>query len=155
MMVLMLFSSAPALCLLFYHSANLVRRTVAKTLTECYASRTNVLSTCSPCYRGDICDARGGSERHGRGCTSPVTAAKRFIASCPRTIRKQRAASIGRCAHKTSLWSRSEEHTSELQSHSDLVCRLLLEKKKKQLQATGVLALAIHPAQTHDLVDSH
>src|SRR5438034_1441379 len=28
-------------------------------------------------------------------------------------------------------WKRSEEHTSELQSHSDLVCRLLLEKKKK------------------------
>src|SRR5436190_6890278 len=37
--------------------------------------------------------------------------------------------------HETSYWSRdkfvrSEEHTSELQSHSDLVCRLLLEKKK-------------------------
>src|SRR5206468_5086496 len=29
---------------------------------------------------------------------------------------------------------RSEEHTSELQSRSDLVCRLLLEKKKKQLK---------------------
>src|SRR2546421_6921683 len=29
---------------------------------------------------------------------------------------------------------RSEEHTSELQSRSDLVCRLLLEKKKKQVQ---------------------
>src|SRR5215204_7762499 len=29
---------------------------------------------------------------------------------------------------------RSEEHTSELQSHSDLVCRLLLEKKKKNKQ---------------------
>src|SRR5260221_8206136 len=28
---------------------------------------------------------------------------------------------------------RSEEHTSELQSHSDLVCRLLLEKKKKPI----------------------
>src|SRR5437588_6367972 len=27
---------------------------------------------------------------------------------------------------------RSEEHTSELQSHSDIVCRLLLEKKKKK-----------------------
>src|SRR5260221_1986340 len=27
---------------------------------------------------------------------------------------------------------RSEEHTSELQSHSDLVCRLLLEKKKNR-----------------------
>src|SRR2546421_830820 len=30
-----------------------------------------------------------------------------------------------------SVSSRSEEHTSELQSRSDLVCRLLLEKKKK------------------------
>src|SRR5438034_7275633 len=28
--------------------------------------------------------------------------------------------------------ARSEEHTSELQSHSDLVCRLLLEKKKNK-----------------------
>src|SRR5260221_11356094 len=35
---------------------------------------------------------------------------------------------------------RSEEHTSELQSHSDIVCRLLLEKKKlrSQFQATSV-----------------
>src|SRR5438034_4689560 len=32
---------------------------------------------------------------------------------------------------RTPSSSRSEEHTSELQSHSDLVCRLLLEKKKK------------------------
>src|SRR5437667_4942568 len=30
------------------------------------------------------------------------------------------------------LGPRSEEHTSELQSHHDLVCRLLLEKKKKK-----------------------
>src|SRR5260221_959655 len=30
---------------------------------------------------------------------------------------------------------RSEEHTSELQSHSDLVCRLLLEKKNKYIQS--------------------
>src|SRR5438034_3660177 len=29
---------------------------------------------------------------------------------------------------------RSEEHTSELQSHSDLVCRLLLEKKKEHMK---------------------
>src|SRR5438132_2799974 len=32
--------------------------------------------------------------------------------------------------------ARSEEHTSELQSHSDLVCRLLLEKKKQQSATT-------------------
>src|SRR5438034_4716036 len=35
--------------------------------------------------------------------------------------------------------SRSEEHTSELQSHSDLVCRLLLEKKKKTMRQTGAV----------------
>src|SRR5436190_10821492 len=39
---------------------------------------------------------------------------------------------------------RSEEHTSELQSHSDLVCRLLLEKKKK-----------IHRKQMHQTRDRH
>src|SRR3954466_1960194 len=35
-----------------------------------------------------------------------------------------------------SLFQRSEEHTSELQSHDNLVCRLLLEKKKKHQSAT-------------------
>src|SRR5690349_3686056 len=35
-------------------------------------------------------------------------------------------------AKKASADSRSEEHTSELQSRRDLVCRLLLEKKKKK-----------------------
>src|SRR2546430_7688591 len=35
--------------------------------------------------------------------------------------------------HKFDLEVRSEEHTSELQSQSNLVCRLLLEKKKKQI----------------------
>src|SRR5437773_7061207 len=34
---------------------------------------------------------------------------------------------------------RSEEHTSELQSHHDLVCRLLLEKKKKQHKKTTTI----------------
>src|SRR2546421_3598475 len=36
---------------------------------------------------------------------------------------------------------RSEEHTSELQSRSDLVCRLLLEKKKNQTQARSASAI--------------
>src|SRR5438132_8522190 len=41
--------------------------------------------------------------------------------------------------------ARSEEHTSELQSHSDLVCRLLLEKKKKEhiLKTTLEIVLAL------------
>src|SRR5438034_2513797 len=37
---------------------------------------------------------------------------------------------------------RSEEHTSELQSHSDLVCRLLLEKKKEE--ETASLSVELH-----------
>src|SRR5260221_10815569 len=38
------------------------------------------------------------------------------------------------------MFERSEEHTSELQSHSDLVCRLLLEKKKGPLYRELLLA---------------
>src|SRR2546421_4903095 len=41
--------------------------------------------------------------------------------------------------------TRSEEHTSELQSRSDLVCRLLLEKKKKRL-AEAMTLLAVMQA---------
>src|SRR5437868_12111606 len=46
-------------------------------------------------------------------------------AAASRTARGSRS---GRCARSCSR--RSEEHTSELQSRFDLVCRLLLEKKK-------------------------
>src|SRR3712207_7742894 len=38
------------------------------------------------------------------------------------------------CPSRSSLASRSEEHTSELQSRQYLVCRLLLEKKKKHYE---------------------
>src|SRR5260370_31525735 len=43
---------------------------------------------------------------------------------------------------------RSEEHTSELQSHLNLVCRLLLEKKKKQVGSAQT-----KKGKYHDLVD--
>src|SRR5260370_19969119 len=41
---------------------------------------------------------------------------------------------------------RSEEHTSELQSHLNLVCRLLLEKKKKTVRSaiTGYMQRYLH-----------
>src|SRR5258708_16942296 len=41
-----------------------------------------------------------------------------------------------RAARETPLRTRSEEHTSELQSPDHLVCRLLLEKKKKRKHQT-------------------
>src|SRR5947207_8686734 len=50
-------------------------------------------------------------------------------------------------ARPGSTWPRSEEHTSELQSHSDLVCRLLLEKKKKKKKKKKQLNINQHGYQ--------
>src|SRR5438132_4603033 len=45
---------------------------------------------------------------------------------------------------------RSEEHTSELQSHSDLVCRLLLEKKKNpRMRNSTITSRTSAPAHTN------
>src|SRR5688572_32947055 len=49
-------------------------------------------------------------------------------AARPRLVRQLQA----RAVLGEAVLSRSEEHTSELQSQSNLVCRLLLEKKKKK-----------------------
>src|SRR5438132_10250297 len=48
----------------------------------------------------------------------------------PRGARRAHHDKLRRAARVTRRRHRSEEHTSELQSHSELVCRLLLEKKK-------------------------
>src|SRR5699024_12068069 len=45
-------------------------------------------------------------------------------------------------AFKIVVFPRSEEHTSELQSRFDLVCRLLLEKKKKEGHGAKMIGLA-------------
>src|SRR5260221_862161 len=58
---------------------------------------------------------------------------------------------------RTGFDPRSEEHTSELQSHSDLVCRLLLEKKHQQSVAgthgkrttTSMISVALTRAGLH------
>src|SRR4051795_13782289 len=48
-------------------------------------------------------------------------------------------------SHATPIHSgRSEEHTSELQSHSHLVCRLLLEKKKETNHDGGTYRFGAH-----------
>src|SRR2546427_7629169 len=63
--------------------------------------------------------------RHRHGRSSRARAADRRTGPAPRSCPRRRHRSP--CAR-----SRSEEHTSELQSQSNLVCRLLLEKKKKK-----------------------
>src|SRR5256885_12277422 len=51
------------------------------------------------------------------------------------------------------LRDRSEEHTSELQSPCNLVCRLLLEKKKKEIQTTVINNKLKHTR--HILLSTH
>src|SRR5260221_2124532 len=48
-----------------------------------------------------------------------------------RNLRPMKSAVPETLRRADAIIDRSEEHTSELQSHSDLVCRLLLEKKKR------------------------
>src|SRR5947207_7370512 len=67
------------------------------------------------------------------------TDARRRRAAASGPVRKLPA--MSRCLPHASVCRalcRSEEHTSELQSHSDLVCRLLLEKKKKTNSNTNI-----------------
>src|SRR2546430_17434757 len=77
--------------------------------------------------------AAGGAERGTRaGCAS-----SRRRDHSPRRLRPQPAehSAGGSRGARGGRWARelrSEEHTSELQSQSNLVCRLLLEKKKKK-----------------------
>src|SRR5438132_8340423 len=67
----------------------------------------------------------------------------------PLQARKGRASYLG---ERSTAFQRSEEHTSELQSHSDLVCRLLLEKKKNQVTqgiTTATTAICEHATRSN------
>src|SRR5438132_1744682 len=61
---------------------------------------------------------------------SSVPSQSNFSGSIPAGNLASSGFVVGICSASARM--RSEEHTSELQSHSDLVCRLLLEKKKKR-----------------------
>src|SRR5260221_5064595 len=83
--------------------------------------------------------------RPPRSTLFPYTTLFRSLLSSRKLRGQLHAASNGKESHirsaglacsllRQSSFHRSEEHTSELQSHSDLVCRLLLEKKKTELK---------------------
>src|SRR5260221_4850966 len=52
---------------------------------------------------------------------------------CEQNMGQQEVNQENQFFQQAAAQGRSEEHTSELQSHSDLVCRLLLEKKNKNI----------------------
>src|SRR5688572_30926549 len=62
-----------------------------------------------------------------RSTLFPYTTLFRSVAGLPKPLTSAETTTI---AHTEAMGARSEEHTSELQSQSNLVCRLLLEKKK-------------------------
>src|SRR6266496_4435116 len=68
----------------------------------------------------------------------------------PRSGRGART-SAGRPPSRPACRGRSEEHTSELQSRRDLVCRLLLEKKQKRMELFGAGAAVVN-WQTAEMV---
>src|SRR5688572_30949509 len=76
----------------------------------------------------------GASSDTTNGDSSPApsfrksTFARELVTNVP--IRSNRNTTADRCSTGLPDAGRSEEHTSELQSQSNLVCRLLLEKKK-------------------------
>src|SRR5207237_10156160 len=74
------------------------------------------------CSRGGGSDAPGSISRCRRTLRTPATSSCTALSSS----RPRPPASA--------ITPRSEEHTSELQSHLNLVCRLLLEKKNKTYQ---------------------
>src|SRR3712207_8861546 len=71
--------------------------------------------------------------RPPRSTLFPYTTLFRSQGRCPGTVPRSRARGSprGRLRSSAPRRARSEEHTSELQSRQYLVCRLLLEKKKK------------------------
>src|SRR2546427_9320484 len=80
----------------------------------------------------------------GSSCTPSSSKSVSALVSLPKVSCARFAASSGilfflRFACAFAFRSRSEEHTSELQSQSNLVCRLLLEKKKKKTNKQNYL----------------
>src|SRR2546422_7680322 len=66
-----------------------------------------------------------------------------FVVSLARSL-------ADRADDKQKARARSEEHTSELQSRLHLVCRLLLEKKKKTKQSSVPRQQQLYPKDEHD-----
>src|SRR2546430_7561794 len=98
------------------------------------SSTTNEPTPCK-CIHSSACPRPYGSACEpvisGRGLPLKYAATGESVTSIPGAQLEARpaAARPASCAANAEKTGRSEEHTSELQSQSNLVCRLLLEKK--------------------------
>src|SRR5438034_6016906 len=96
-----------------------VQRTRGRAAHKSTAGATTRSLTASPIHQVDQMEPKSvqGAKPASARAVTPVVALIVVLSSA---------------ASPASLKTRSEEHTSELQSHSDLVCRLLLEKKNNK-----------------------
>src|SRR2546426_7782876 len=90
--------------------------------------------------------------RPPRSTLFPYTTLFRSVAFFPAVVHTQARPAVAPCTTATAacerwvvMGGRSEEHTSELQSPCNLVCRLLLEKKKK----IQYYQLTVNPSGSH------
>src|SRR2546430_7099318 len=94
------------------------RQTLRRKQKKLRVKKTNSSFARTAVSKNSLCKMRGRSRR----AFPPVVFTLAFWVT------------RSRCCYWDSMWvggnGRSEEHTSELQSQSNLVCRLLLEKKK-------------------------
>src|SRR2546427_8662040 len=79
--------------------------------------------------------------------TSAPSASKTLVSP----VQRSRPATTTRASARS---IRSEEHTSELQSQSNLVCRLLLEKKKKKITRDTTHVNSSHTQISYAVIDS-
>src|SRR2546425_7176213 len=120
-------------------------RTLHVTGTKPQCRRVGVIFTSTAILAPSLSRAARVRPAASRPANAPLVNARNALESCLRRWSRCRRV----CARQTVVpgtasrhtspcvptwWKRSEEHTSELQSLAYLVCRLLLEKKKKKKQ---------------------
>src|SRR6266540_5141916 len=100
------------------------------SMTCAWSAPTSITPTALTCWR---------QRRHADSRSRRISGSQLAISCRSRGRSRRSGSSVATTGLRTTTSperstcpSRSEEHTSELQSHHDLVCRLLLEKKKKK-----------------------
>src|SRR5688572_31223245 len=103
-------------------------------MDQCAVKNRTASSTSISRKAGLFCCPIKNSMRLPRGKTNrrrPKKETQTLPTDCCTPIRSARPTSLSARKLSAAAAPRSEEHTSELQSQSNLVCRLLLEKKKQ------------------------
>src|SRR5438132_8598091 len=118
-------SYRPAGCAAIDRTGRTIRRRGTWFRTDASAAKTTVIV---PAMKRNISEGPPLSSAHAPAYGDTTPPMRPTATAVPMPVARMPVGYT--CAASAYIVVRSEEHTSELQSHSDLVCRLLLEKKK-------------------------